>query len=37
MSSFFNRQRVVRVCSYVRIRLGKPEYVVTHLRSLPRT
>ena len=35
MLSFFQRPRVVRVCSYVRFRFGKQEHVVTHLRSLP--
>jgi len=35
MSSHFHRPRVVRVCSYVRFRFGKPEHVITHLRSLP--
>ena len=35
MLSFFQRPRVVRVCAYVRFRLGKQEHVITHLRSLP--
>lgn len=35
MSSFFQRPRVVRVCSYVRFRFGRQEHVITHLRSLP--
>jgi hypothetical protein len=35
MSSTFHRARVVRVSSYVRFRLGKPEHVCQHWRSLP--
>ncbi len=35
MLSFFQRPRVVRVCSYVRFRFGRQEHVITHLRSLP--
>lgn len=35
MLSFFQRPRVVRVCSYMRFRFGKLEHVITHLRSLP--
>lgn len=29
------RQRIVRVCSYIRVRFGKPEHVCSHWRSLP--
>lgn len=30
-----NQQKVVHVCSYVRRRLGRLEYVCAHWRSLP--
>lgn len=35
MVSFFQRPRVVRVCSYFRVRFGKREQVCMHWRSLP--
>lgn len=30
-----SRSKIVRVCSYVRFRLGRLEHVCSHWRSLP--